>query len=181
MCSRTFCVCVWSFHTWAPPNSAVAELVDRATWQSAFSCPWLMACWRLLLMKMRSPPPARLFALSAVTGTHCQYREGVCVAIRIHINENPSTGGTFGFECLCVYVYSTACWGMHVENLHKLQAYSKVNVCLRYINLFMNRDIHSTCKCAHESTRVNVCAYTRWACVRRQKQPSLDELPPLML
>lgn len=63
--------CVWSFHTWAPPNSAVAELLDRATWQSAFfSSPWLMACWRLVLMKMRSPPPARLFLLCLQRWVH---------------------------------------------------------------------------------------------------------------
>lgn len=168
---------VWSFHTWAPPNSAVAELVDRATWQSAFSCLWLMACWRLLLMKMRSPPPPRPFALSAVTGAHCQYGEGVCVAISIHINENPSTGGTFGFECLRVYVYSTVCWCTPAENLHKLQAYSKVTVCLRYINLFMTRFMYSTCKCACES----VYTHTWWVGVHRHKQPALAELPPLML
>lgn len=72
---------------------------------------------------------------------------------------------TFGFECLCECVYNAECCCMHVENLHKLQAYSKVSVCLRvYINLCMNRDVDSTCKFVHVSC---VCV--------------ISQMPPLML
>lgn len=97
-----------------------------------------------------------------------QYGDGVCVAISIHTNKNQPTGGTFGFECLCVCVCCTVCcWCMHVGNLHKLQAYSKVTVCLRVcINLFMNMTytapaskhmyIH-VCEC--------ICIYLEAVCV----------------
>lgn len=64
VCMRVF----WSFHTWAPPNS---ECYCGAGWQGylvkCFSSLWLMACWKLLLMKMRSPLPTRISALSAAT------------------------------------------------------------------------------------------------------------------
>lgn len=123
------CVClVFSLFTHELPHiSVVTALVDRATFQSASSSPWLMACWRLPLMKMRSPPLARLFC--SVGSDRCAVSMGrecvwwVFVLLNVHVTENHTAGRAFTFEW---HVWCTVCRVEHLQNLHKLHAHPKV-------------------------------------------------------
>lgn len=85
----------------APLNSAIAEQVDRATWQSAFSNPPAND-----LLKHTADENERLFAPSTATGS--RYGEEVCTMRSFccckHMHKTSgSTGCTFGLQC---HVYS---------------------------------------------------------------------------
>lgn len=91
---------VWPFHTWAPPHNAVEELVGTASWQSAFSSCQLMACWWLLLMRLRSPSPVRAFVLSTKSSTLTACRKGGLQCCE----HTYKWGYTTGLQCLCVFI-----------------------------------------------------------------------------
>lgn len=155
------CVCVWSCHTWAPPNSVVAALVDTATWQSAFSSRRLMTCWDFCWWKWDHLHRWDLLlclqwqAYWKYTGRGLYCYEHTCKW------KSPQDAQFKLNASVYVHVYSTVCCCMHVETLHELPVYSEVIVRLRvHINLFMNRATESTCKCVWPYIAYILCVST---------------------
>lgn len=120
-----------------------------------------MACWRLPLMKMRSPPPVRPFALSAVTGTLTVFRKGY---VHTHTWKSPQDALVdLNASVLYVVLYVAVCMLRIYMNYKRIQRSLCVSGCT-WICLWTDTD--GTCKYALVSMCVNVYAYILCVCVK---------------
>lgn len=166
-------MCVWSFHTWAPLNSAIAAPVDRATWQSAFSSPWLMACW----WKWDHLHRHEFFCSvgsdgrTVSTGTRRVRTMKVCAAVSMHINANHTSGRTFvlnAMSCSCSLWFLCALGEVRANSKgHTVHMFNKVhaNVELSYASVHMSfvagvAHLYWSNICLHWRHKICMCFYS---------------------